>query len=158
MARSTTRTLAFGLALTALGSLAAGCDHGSGTEIGPEGGVVVSEDGRLTLEVPAGALHDAVDVSIHAVDEGPDGAVRVYAIEPMGTPLVLPAMVEYDWSATAGAEGLSLESSSMTDPTLVIERGDEWRQLADRTVDADAQYVAASANYFGIVAVVPVAQ
>ncbi len=154
MARCTTRTLAFGLALTALGSLAAGCDQGSGTEVGPEGGLVVSDDGRLTVEVPAGALHDTVHVSIHAVDEGPEGAVRVYAIEPMGTALVLPAMVEYDWSVSAGSEGLSLEAGSMTDPTLVIERGDQWRQMADRTVDADAQYVAASANYFGIVAVV----
>ncbi|MCR9163636.1 MAG: hypothetical protein ACE37F_15485 [Nannocystaceae bacterium] len=153
MAGTLSRLFAFALTATAL----VACDGAAGTPIGPEGGVVVSDDGRLTLEIPAGALDGVVDVSIHAVEDGPEGgesAIRAYALEPMGTTLILPATVEYDWTALSSADALSLEGSTLEDPTLVMERGAQWRALADHTVDTDAGYVAGSAHYFGTVAIV----
>ncbi len=156
MPGTASRLAAFALALAAAGAMLGGCDQGSGTPVGPEGGVVVSEDGRLSLEIPAGALDETLDISIHAVEDGPEGdhsAIRAYAIEPLGTPLVLPARVEYDWTVDP-VDTLSSASGSMDDPTLVIERGPEWRQLADRDIDLDAGYVSASAHYLGVVAVV----
>jgi len=45
------------LATMAVVSLTAtGCDLLEGDGIGPDGGIVVSEDGRMALEIPAGAL------------------------------------------------------------------------------------------------------
>lgn len=153
MAGTLSRLFAFALTATAL----VACDGADGTPIGPEGGIVVSDDGRLTVEIPAGALDGTVDVSIHVVEDGPEGdesAIRAYAIEPMGTALVLPATVEYDWTAEPSADALSLESTTLEDPTLVMERGALWRALADHTVDMDAGYVAGSAHYFGTIAIV----
>jgi hypothetical protein len=151
MAGTVSRLFALALCTTAL----AACDGTEGTPVGPEGGVVVSDDGRLTLEIPAGALDDTVDVSIHRVEDGPDGiALRAYAVEPMGTTLVLPARVEYDWTIDAPADALSRDAVHVEDPSLVIERGPEWRTLADRSVDLDAGFVVASAHYFGVIAIV----
>lgn len=153
MAGTLSRLFAFALTATAL----VACDGAGGTPIGPEGGIVVSDDGRLTVEIPAGALDGTVDVSIHVVEDGPEGdesAIRAYAIEPMGTALIFPATVEYDWTVEPSADALSLEGSTVEDPTLVMERGVEWRALADHTVDMDAGYVAGSAHYFGTIAIV----
>ncbi|MBV1860684.1 MAG: hypothetical protein KUG77_19880, partial [Nannocystaceae bacterium] len=61
MAANTSRLLALVLSATTL----AACEQSEGTEVGPEGGVAVSDDGRLTVEIPAGALDDTVDSSIH---------------------------------------------------------------------------------------------
>ncbi len=152
MTGTTTRILTFGLALTTLGGLT-GCDE-TGETIGPEGGFVTSEDGRLTLEVPAGALDEATRVSIEVTDEGPDGAIRTYAIEPMFTPLARPATVEYDWSVTDGASGLELANADASQTRLVIERDTVWTPLADFEVDVDGEYAAGSAVYFGVIAVV----
>ena len=151
---ASTLTRRFVLTLTAAALVA--CDGAEGTAIGPEGGVVVSDDGRLTLEIPAGALDEVVDVSIHSVEDGPSGApaIRAYAIEPMGTALVRPAHVEYDWTAEADAQALTRDGVAMHDPALVMERGEEWRALADRSVDVEAGYVSGSAHYFGIIAIV----
>ena len=154
MAGTLSRLFAFALCASTL----AACDGADGTRIGPEGGVVLSEDGRLSLEIPAGALDETVDVSIHLVEDGPTNgdasAIRAYAIEPMGTTLVLPARVEYDWTIDGPADGLALGGVQVEDPSLVIERGPEWRTLADRTLDLDAGYVSGSAHYFGVVAIV----
>ena len=48
-------------------TLASGCDYDTGTEVGPRGGVVMSDDGRVTLEIPAGALLDPVAISIEPI-------------------------------------------------------------------------------------------
>jgi len=152
MAATTSRLLALVLCATTL----AACDQAQGTEVGPRGGVIVSDDGRLTVEIPAGALDETVDISIHAVEDGPEGddtALRAYAIEPLGTALVLPAHVEYDWTLEAAADALTRDGEVL-DPALVIERGPQWRALADRTVDHDAGYVSGTVNYLGVIAIV----
>ena len=53
----------------------AGCDPMGEDVVGPEGGVVVSRDGRLTLDIPAGALDEAVEITIEEVEDLPEGAV-----------------------------------------------------------------------------------
>ncbi len=142
----------FALALSSV--LSSGCDHDFGTRIGPSGGVVASEDGLFQVEVPAGALSDTIGVYVHRVDGGPSGALRSYEIEPVGTVLSPPAAVQFDWGSLGALDGRELEGDSTNGPVLVVARGDEWQQMADRTVDVDAQRVAASANYFGVIAVV----
>lgn len=152
MAATTSRLLALVLCAATL----AACEQTQGTAVGPRGGVVVSDDGRLTVEIPAGALDETVDISIHVVEDGPEGddtAIRAYAIEPLGTALVLPAHVEYDWTVEAAADALTRDVD-VVDPALVIERGPQWRALSDRTVDHDAGYVSGTVNYLGVVAIV----
>lgn len=150
MAGTTSRLLALVLSASSL----VACEQAQGTEVGPRGGVVMSDDGRLTVEIPAGALDKTIDISIHAVEDGPGGtAVRAYAIEPLGTALVLPARVEYDWTVEAAADALTRDGD-IVDPALVIERGPQWRALPDHTVDHDAGYVSGSVNYLGVVAIV----
>lgn len=153
MAGTLSRLFAFALTATAL----VACEGADGTPIGPEGGVVVSDDGHLTVEIPAGALDDTVDVSIHVVEDGPErdeSALRAYAIEPMGTALAFPAAVEYDWTVESAADALSLPGTPLEDPTLVMARGAQWRALADHVVDVEAGYVTGSAHYLGTIAIV----
>ena len=144
------------LALVLCASALAACEQSEGTEVGPRGGVVVSDDGRLTVEIPPGALDEAVDISVHLVEDGPDGdapAIRAYSIEPLGTALVLPARVEYDWTLEGSADALTRDGESV-DPALVIERGPQWRALADHRVDHDAGYLSGTVNFLGVVAIV----
>ena len=76
-------------ALLLASTIATGCDAFDGEGIGPEGGVVVSEDGRMSLEVPAGALDETVEITIEVV-QGPEGAASdMYVLEPVGLRLAL---------------------------------------------------------------------
>ena len=57
------------LALAALAGCAGGESpvNSGGGEIGAEGGIVTSDDGRLTLDVPAGALSEPTSIRIDTV-------------------------------------------------------------------------------------------
>lgn len=67
-----------------------------------DGGTVTSDDGRLTLDIPPGAVTEDVEVSISALPPGevPEGAEDlpvvgvVYELEPDGLQLGSPATVE----------------------------------------------------------------
>src|SRR5690606_6568772 len=87
---------AFAAALLA-STFATGCDARDSERIGAKGGVVVSDDGRMSLEIPAGALDEAVDITIEVVD-GPEGsASALYVIEPMGLTFDRPAVLTFDY-------------------------------------------------------------
>jgi hypothetical protein len=69
------------------------------TPIGPDGGTVQSSDGRFTLDVPAGALDDTVDISITkttAADWSEEVTeaepLAVYRMEPDGLTFAEPAI------------------------------------------------------------------
>jgi hypothetical protein len=151
--RTVMAALALGLAILP------GCDELE--TVGPEGGVVVSRDGRVTLDIPAGALSEDVAVSIEAVDSGdvggPEGAVgTAYEILPFGTTLQFPATLTYDLMASddEGAQRLDLATSDMADAVLVTEKAHGWDRMADREVDAESGWVSASVLFFSAYAVV----
>ena len=127
-----------GIASAALAaSLAFGCDFDTGTEVGPRGGIVASEDGRVTLEIPAGALLDTVPISIEQIDDGPeDASGPTYTVEPYGVTFLRPAHLSYDVS-----DGL-MENPEQA--RLVTERDDGWEMLGDRNVDTERGEVSAS--------------
>ncbi|MEM7159711.1 MAG: hypothetical protein AAF799_43120 [Myxococcota bacterium] len=119
-------------------TVATGCDAWDQGMIGPEGGVVVSEDGRMALEIPAGALDETVDISIERL-EGPQGAAGdLYVVEPIGLTFATPAIMTFDYDdETLGdhdAEALS----------LVAQREASWAYLGDQLVDGEDQTVSAS--------------
>ncbi len=134
----------------------AGCDQ-DGDTIGPEGGVVTSRDGRVTLEIPPGALEREVVVSIEEVDDGPEGSIgRVYEILPTHTQLLVPAYLEVDLgvSKSDGDAGPQLSAATMENVEIATARDDAWIGLPDHDVDVDAQIVSGSVTYFSTYAVV----
>jgi hypothetical protein len=144
------------LGILAFSTVLAGCEAEGQTTIGPRGGVVTSADGRVTLEIPAGALDHEVVVTVGEVDEGPEGALgTVYEIEPRFEQLHKPATITFDLAAPdiEGAESLDLQGD-MNDIAVVTEHADDWRSLADHEVDADAETISASVLYFSSYAIV----
>ena len=140
--------------------LASGCDAEEGmSTIGREGGVVTSPDGRVTLEIPAGALRDDVEVSIGEVDsEMPEGAIGfAYEVEPAGLPLLRPATLTFDLLA-GGAEARELDLSDaarVEDLAIHTDKGASWDRLADREADEEQQTVSGSVLFFGSYAIAP---
>ncbi len=89
------RTLLPAIVLIAFVSVAVSCGGGGDdgkVVIGAEGGVVTSEDGKLTLDIPAGALDGEVEITITtvSVDDLPEalreasGSGPAYRLEPDG--------------------------------------------------------------------------
>ena len=133
--------------------LAAGCDL-AGETIGPRGGVVVSEDGRFSVEIAAGALDRDVDITIEAVSCGETDGLALgpcYEVGPRGTAFLFPAKVTMELDAgefdAVSADRLALSS----------RREQHWDLLADRKVDLDDGTVSASASYLSSFAVVSMA-
>lgn len=60
--------------------------------VGPEGGVVRSEDGRLTMAVPRGALTSDVQITIGRTDASGD---LCYELGPGGLDFRVPVKVTY---------------------------------------------------------------
>jgi hypothetical protein len=132
---------------TALFALAtvAGCDPLDEGAIGPEGGMVVSLDERVTIDIPEGALDEPIEITIEEVDGLPEGAIGpAYRVLPVGTVFNSPAHVLYNY----GARGMEV------DPILVVEREHEWAPLADRHVFFDEGVVSASALYLSTFCVI----
>jgi hypothetical protein len=122
------------------------CDTAGGQRVGPQGGFIVSDDGRVTLEIPEGALAHEVEITIAQVDDVPAGAVGgAYAIEPALTQLRIPAELTYE---------LAMDDADMADAVIVTARASQWRPLADLEVDEESGLASASVMYFSTVAVV----
>lgn len=137
------------IAFAAAAVLLTGCSEGEGTTVGPRGGVVVSDDGRFTLEIPEGALDQEVDLTIDEVEcEQPEAIDTCYEIGPVGLPLLFPATLVYEVDPEA-LEGLTPE-----DLTVLTEREEDWKPLADHRVDMAHAEVTASAVYLSSYAVV----
>ncbi len=131
-----TRTAFAALALVSI--VASGCDLMDQEAIGPDGGVVVSADGRMALEVPAGALEEAVDIRIEVL-EGPDGsASNLYVVEPAGLVFEQPAVLTFDYDPTT-LGGHAPEALAM-----MTHRSLGWDYLGDQLVDDDDQTLSAS--------------
>lgn len=127
-----------------------GCSEAEGTTVGPRGGMVVSEDGRFALEIPAGALDQEVDITIDEVECEPEAIDSCYEIGPIGLPLLFPGTIIYD------VDPESLEGFTAEELTVLTEREADWKPLADHRVDMAHAQVTASAVYLSSYAVVVV--
>lgn len=136
------------VATTAL-AVTSGCDTEGQDAIGPRGGTVTSPDGRLILDIPAGALEREVVVTIGGID-GPEGAMGpTYEILPRGTAFHFPAALTYDLTGE--------EMGAFEDPAaamLVTQKADGWDALADHDVDMQDGTVTASALFLSAYTVV----
>mgnify|MGYP000300420718 CR=1 FL=1 len=124
-----------GLGVLALAAISVGtpdaCGLGSSEMIGSEGGVVVSDDGRLSLEVPEGALSQPTEVSIEVVECEHEEQADCYAVGPSQVHFSRPVMVVYE----AG------ELSSMEDVSLLYKSSTGWMRMADAQVDPEDEIV-----------------
>ncbi|HEV7331198.1 MAG TPA: hypothetical protein VGN63_09175 [Flavisolibacter sp.] len=67
--------------------------------IGPEGGTLTSDDGRLKLTIPAGALPSAQEVSIQAIsNENPLAVEKAYRLAPHGVEFAKPVTVAFSYT------------------------------------------------------------
>src|SRR5438552_10331659 len=106
------------------------CVPGSVDTTGPEGGIVVSPDHRLTLEVPAGALATRVHLTIELAGAWPAGALGpVFEVRPSGTTFAVPATFVYRY--------LPADIAPVAPPNvrLAVASGATWTRLA---TDVDA--------------------
>jgi hypothetical protein len=88
----------------------------SSATIGPQGGSIRSDDGRLTLRIPAGALAQATAFSFQTTtSDAPQGIGPGYQIQPTGLAFAKPALLTaaYGRDDTNGssAEALTLGDS-----------------------------------------------
>lgn len=130
------------LTLAASVMTVAACDGDGADTIGARGGVLVSPDGKLVLEVPEGALDRDVFATIGEIDDCADDLDRCYEIEPFGTILRLPAKITYHYDLEQEARVVE------EDLALVGRRDDGWARLADRRVDVESGTVAATTMSF----------
>ena len=125
-----------------------GCDLAAGDGTGRDGGVVVSEDGRVSLEIPAGALADEVEITIEVV-AGPNGSASdLYVMEPMGLVFERPVVVTFDFDAE------TLGGATADDLSLVAQREADWAYLGDQRVDDEDQTISAALIALSAVTVV----
>lgn len=147
MSRRTGTLQTFAAVSLAAVSLAAGCDTTEGTVVDARGGEVTSDDGRVTLQIPAGALVDEVEIQIVESEVLPEGAIGPsYEIEPLGLTFSYPAHLAY--SVT---EGMKVDPK---DARLIVAREEAWSMLADRNVDMQQLEVTASLLYASTIAIV----
>ena len=69
------------------------------TEIGPSGGKIASEDGRVELIFPAGALTETKMINIQpTTNHAPNGAGKSYWFEPSGIQFKKPVQIIFHYS------------------------------------------------------------
>ncbi len=121
-----------------LATTTTGCDAMDADSIGVGGGVVVSADGRMALEIPAGALHQETEISIQ-VAQAPQGSMSsMYVIEPMGLTFDKPATLVFDY------DDQTLADHDAQNLTIVAHRETNWTYLGEQQVDDEDQTVSAS--------------
>jgi len=121
-----------------------GCDSEEGTRVDERGGTVTSDDGRVTLSIPAGALADEVAIRIVESEALPeDAGGPAYEIQPIGVTFSFPAELAY-----------TVDGNMNEDTHLVVARDDQWNALADHEVDLNNLEVTASVLYTSTIGLV----
>jgi hypothetical protein len=153
---SASRNLIGSLWLSAL--LLAGCpgdeagapaSHGGGV-IGPEGGSVSSQDQRLTLTIPKGALRTPTAISVQAVSEqAPAQVGEAFQIAPANVHFDKPALLKLTLDDRLAA------STSSAQLHVAGKRGQEWIWYPTRPLEQEAE---AEVSETGIFSLVPGAQ
>lgn len=93
--------------------------------IGPEGGVVVSPDRRLTVQVPPGALGVRLHLTVDLAEAWPSGAVGpVFEVRPSGTTFAKAISIVYSYQA---ADIAPVQPAALQ---LAVANGSTWMALS----------------------------
>jgi|GEM_PF-3080141 len=118
--------------------------NGTGSSIGPAGGTVASNDGRLSLQVPAGALGSTVFVSIRPVaDSIPSGIGPVYSLTPSGLVFNTPATLTF-----AYVDSLLSGMSPRQFGVAYKDQSGHWMGITGGSVDTSAKTVSVPIGHF----------
>jgi hypothetical protein len=112
--------------------------------IGPGGGTILSADGRIGLNIPAGALSANTNISIQPVtNQCPGGSGAAYDLLPNGTKFAVPATFIFHY-ADSDVNG--------TDPYLFYlayqDSAHEWKVNIYKDVDTVAKTVSFDIDHF----------
>jgi len=124
-----------------------------GTVVGSAGGAVVSEDGKVTVTIPAGALVAPTDITVSAADDAPfrSDALYVggtaYAVEPATVTLRERARIRIAYNPAAVPAGIQPEQLRVRERVLT-----QWREHENRGLQGQA--VEAAIDRFGVFAIV----
>jgi hypothetical protein len=105
--------------------------------IGPEGGDIATPDGTVTVQVPPGALVEAITMTIEPVNSPVAGNVgQVYEIGPSGTQFLKPVTIALRYSAEVleGKTPTSLAVSTVVDGA--------WSNVSAPALDEASQTIA----------------
>ena len=132
--------------VTGLSALMVSCVTPGGELIDERGGMVVSDDGQVILEIPEDALDEPTYIEIEALPQVPDeGVSAVYEMRPHTLTLSIPARVTYDFSR--------VPNDAKFDWVWAVQRDGEWLKLHDQEVDLDVADVTARTGYLARIAV-----
>ena len=121
--------------------------------IGPDGGIIVSPDRRLTLEVPAGALAFRVHLTVELGEAWPAGALGpVFEVRPSGTTFAVPATLVYRYQTADIAPAVPAELR------MALAVGSTWSPLPTTVVDAAMMVVTAQTTHLSTYGLIRVSQ
>jgi hypothetical protein len=105
------------------------CAPSNVDSVGPEGGMVVSPDRRLTLSVPANALSVRVHLTIDLAEAWPSGALGpVFEVRPSGTTFATPVTLVYRYQPA------DIAPTPAASVRLAVASGATWTPLST-TID-----------------------
>jgi hypothetical protein len=114
-------------------------------EIGPSGGTVTSSDGKLSMDIPAGAIDGSIVFSVKAATAWPSGAVgQVYEVEPSGTQFSKPATIALSYA------GLNIDAATAARLFVGTAVGASWQSLGTAVNDTKGQTVASSTTHLSV--------
>jgi hypothetical protein len=112
--------------------------------IGAAGGSLASADGRMTLNIPAGALASTTTISVQPItNQGPGGVGAGYRLLPDGQTFATPIQISFQHT-DADLEG----SSSDLLGIAYQETGGHWDQIPGGTYNAAAKTLTVSTSHF----------
>ena len=120
--------------------------------IGASGGSITSDDGRVQLTIPPGALSANTNISIQAVTNTCPGGIGVsYDLLPNGTKFSTPASLTFNY-ADSDVDG--------TDPLLIYtafqDSIGQWEVVdSDKEVDTVGKTISFDINHFTIYSAAP---
>jgi hypothetical protein len=102
----------------------------SGIVVAATGGSVATADGKVKVDVPAGALPSDLTITITATSSAPNASAgTVYEIGPTGTQFATPVTLTFSYA------GVDLTGHTVSDllPGRVVEG--QWQVLSDTATD-----------------------
>ncbi len=113
-------------------------------QIGPAGGELRSEDGRLTVSVPAGALSSTVTVGVEPISNtAPLGLGRGYRLTPEGVNFAKPVKLTFSY------DNIALTGSAAEFLWITSQKPDgTWEGHLNSELDAATRTVSTETTHF----------
>ncbi len=113
--------------------------------IGAAGGTIESEDKRIRVEIPAGALSATQTISVQALDKSncPAGTGQAFRLMPHGITFAKPATItyHYDEEDMAGTHPALLQVAFQNDKRI-------WQNVVATEIDTTARNIAVKTTHF----------